>query len=604
MADGVAYLDGRRLQRCLIAGLDRLIAEREYLNKINVFPVPDGDTGNNLAQTALAAREAIGDAHDSAGQVLQRLADGALDGAQGNSGAILAQFFQGLATSLADKGRIMTAEFAEAMPAAAADTRNALTKPREGTIVTVLDAAAAAARSNSRVSDFAQLLPKITDASRTALSATTGQLEELRKANVVDAGARGLVCILEGCTDYLLHGSLRSEPAPPPEEFEGVFSDHHEHEVDLEYRYCTECMVTGTDLQPAAIRQELEALGNSMVIAGSAKRLRIHIHTNEPETIFELVGEFGEVGKTKADDMIGQARTLNRSDRDVVIVTDSAADIPEEILEEHDIHMVPLRVQFGTESHLDKAGMSPAEFRRELETNPNTPGTSQPTQGDLRRMFEFLGTHFEEILSVSVSSALSGTYQGNVSAASRTDVAERIRVADSLSASVGQGIITLRAAQLAEAGLRGEALQDAVSGEAGKVRSFALVSDLTNAVRSGRVKPWMKHIADWLKLTPVLTSNTDGTIGLGGVLLGRSNLVDKFARYVALRNSGNGPVEFAIAHGHNESGDADRLASQLSERLDDSSCLWKTEIGAALGVHAGMQALVVSFAPPPDPARH
>jgi len=341
MADGIVYLDGPRLQRCLIAGLDRLIAEREYLNKINVFPVPDGDTGNNLARTALAAREAISEVHASAGEVLARLADGALDGAQGNSGTILAQFFQGLATSLADNGRIVAAEFAQAMPAAAAETRSALTNPREGTIVTVLDAAADAAHANRRMRDFAKLLPTILEASRKALGATTNQLEELRKANVVDAGAHGLVCILEGCTDYLLHGSVRSEHVAPVIR-DDVFNDHHEHITDLTYRYCTECMVTGDALNKAAIRQTLEALGNSMVIAGSAKRLRIHIHTNEPESIFELVSDFGVVDKTKADDMIGQARTLNRSNRDVVIVTDSAADIPEDVLEAHDIHMVPL----------------------------------------------------------------------------------------------------------------------------------------------------------------------------------------------------------------------------------------------------------------------
>ncbi len=607
MTEGVAYLDGPRLQRCLVAGLDRVIAEREYLNRINVFPVPDGDTGNNLARTAIAAREAIAGAHSSAGEVLAKLADGALDGAQGNSGAILAQFFQGLATTLADKGRIVATELADAMPAAAEGTRKALANPREGTIVTVLDAAAAAA-GKQRWSDFAELLPALRDASRTALGATTEQLEELRKAGVVDAGARGLVCILEGCTDYLLHGSLRDEP-PPVEISAEVFGHEHEHATDLEYRYCTECMVTGTALDPAAIRQKLEALGNSMVIAGSAQRLRIHIHTNEPETIFDLVSEFGEVGKTKADDMIGQARALNRSNREFVVMTDSAADIPDAVLEAHDIHMVPLRVQFGEESHLDKAGMTPAEFRRELLVNPNRPGTSQPTQGDIRRMFEFLGTHFDRILAVAVSAALSGTYQGTVAAAARTDLDDRIRVFDSRNVSVGQGLIALRAAQFAEQGLRDAALATAIERVAGNVQTYALVSDLSNAVRSGRVKPYMQHLAGWLRLTPVLANTPDGKVGLGGVLFGRRNLTERFARRVARKLRGAGPVEFAIAHGYSEAEDARQLADSLQRLLPDATCAWQTEIGAALGVHAGMQALVVAVVPAmaaaeaqPDPA--
>ena len=599
MPDGVAYLDGPRLQRCLLAGLDRLLAEREYLNKINVFPVPDGDTGNNLAQTAMAAREAIVDAHSSAGEILNRLADGALDGAQGNSGAILAQFFQELADHLAGKGKILAEELAHAMPEAAAGTRSALTNPREGTIVTVLDAAAAAANAKRGCGDFAKLLPAILEASRKALSATTEQLEELRKAGVVDAGAHGLVCILEGCTDYLLHGSLRDQPKAPP--ISEDFSDHqHEHSTDLRFRYCTECMVTGEHLDASVIRQELEALGNSMVIAGSAQRLRIHIHTNEPETIFDLVGEFGEVGKTKADDMIGQARALNRSNRDVVIMTDSAADIPEDVLTEHDIHMVPLRVQFGTESHLDKTGISPAEFRRELETNPNTPGTSQPTQGDLRRMFEFLGAHFTEILSVSVSSGLSGTWQGTVAAAERTELTERICVVDSLNVSAGQGLLAVRAAKLAEQGLRGAKLVQAVNEQAGGIKIYALVSDLTNAVRSGRVAPWMKHLADWLRLTPLLTGTSEGKISISGIIVGRRKLPKKFAAHIVRQHKNSGPVEFAIAHGHSESADAELLRTQISTGLAGAQCAWQTEIGAALGVHAGMQALVVAVMPQHD----
>jgi DegV family protein with EDD domain len=595
MREGIGYLDGPRLRRCLTAGLDRLIAEREYLNKINVFPVPDGDTGNNLARTALAARAAIAEDCSSAAEMLTQLADGALDAAQGNSGVILAQFFQGLATALAGKERIHTAELAAALAAAAVTTRTALAKPREGTLVTVIDAAAAAAQRNSGCKDFAEFLPMVLAASRAALSATTEQLEELRKAGVVDAGGHGFVCILEGCTGYLLHGSLREQPAPRLPEVESAFADHLEHEMDLEFRYCTECMVSGENLNSNAIRQELEALGNSMVIAGSDSRLRIHIHTNEPESIFELVGEFGTVDKTKADDMIGQARSLTRVDRDVAIVTDSAADIAASVMDELGIHMVPLRVQFGTDSYLDKVGMSPAEFRRELLSNPNTPGTSQPTQGDFRRMYEFLGTHFGQTVSVHLSSGLSGTHQGAVTAAGRLDQEIALQIVDSLNVSVGQGLLTVRAAQLAEQGLRGEQLAAAIAAEAGGVHTFALVPDLTNAVRSGRIKALVKLIADLLHLTPILSNTQSGKIGISGFMFGRHNLVARFAKHTLSQLGGNRSWEYAIAHGYHEASDAQQLDELLSKQMPDAECAWKTEIGTALGVHAGMAALVVAF---------
>ena len=518
MREGVGYLDGPRLRRCLTAGLDRLIAEREYLNKINVFPVPDGDTGNNLARTAMAARAAIAEDCASAAETLTQLADGALDGAQGSSGVILTQFFQGLATVLAGKERIHTAELAAALADAAVTTRTVLAKPREGTIITVIDATATAAQRNSGCKDFAEFLPMVLNASRAALSATTEQLEELRKAGVVDAGGHGFVCILEGCTNYMLHGSLREHPAPQLPEVESA-----------------------------------------------------------------------------AGDMIGQARSLTRVDRDVAIVTDSAADIAASVMDELGIHMVPLRVQFGTDSHLDKIGMNPAEFRRELLSNPNTPGTSQPTQGDFRRMYEFLGAHFGQTLSVHLSSGLSGTHQGAVTAASRLNQEIALQIVDSLNISVGQGLLTVRAAQLAEQGLRGEQLALAVAAETTRIHTFALVSDLTSAVRSGRIKAIVKLIVDLLHLTPILGNTQSGKIGISGFIFGRRNLVARFANHVVGKLDSKRSWEYAIAHGYHEASDAQQLDDLLNNRMPDADCAWKTEIGTALGVHAGMAALVIAF---------
>jgi DegV family protein with EDD domain len=594
MPERVAYLDGPRLQRSFVAGLDRLIGEREYLNKINVFPVADGDTGNNMYRTALAARGAITDGEAPAGEILVRMADGALDGAQGNSGAILAQFFQGLATELAEHDRIQASDLAGALVAAAAATRAALATPREGTIITVIDAVADAAKSRRKNGDFAALLPAMLKAGQKSLAATTGQLEELRKAGVVDAGARGFVCILEGCVEFLMHGSLRDLP-DPPDIATADFAEHMHHEVDLEFRYCTECMVQGTDLNAGRIRQELEALGNSMVIAGSTKRVRIHIHTNEPESIFDLAGEFGTVTHTKADDMQGQTRTLNRKNRDIAIVTDSGADIPDAIMAALDIQMVPLRVQFGEDSHLDKMGMSSNEFRTELKRNTARPGTSQPTPGDLRRMFEFLGTHFKSVVSVNLSGMLSGTLQGARAAADLTEAAERIQTVDSKNVSVGQGLAVVRAAELAEQGMRGAQLIAAIEAEVDNIRNFAMVEDLSNAVRSGRVKPIVKYIADWLHLTPVLVSTPAGKVGISGFIIGRSNLIKRFGKHVARRQARGKRWQFAIAHGFSEADDAQVLADQLTTALPGSRCAWQTEIGSALGVHAGMEALVVAL---------
>jgi DegV family protein with EDD domain len=595
MPTGIHYLDGPRLRRCLMAGMQKLIADRDYLNQINVFPVPDGDTGNNLAQTATAAHQALANytGSGSAAAVLHSMADAALDAAQGNSGALLAQFLQGLATGTPATDRIQPEQLATAFAEAAAYTRGALESPCEGTILTAIDAAAAAAIQNLSMDDFAELLPAMLTAANIALQGTTDQLPELRKAGVVDAGAAGFCAILTGCTEFLLHGSLRDpEPAVTTQETVHV---HHEQITDLKYRYCTECMIGGTELEPLRVRHALQSFGNSLVVAGSSERLRIHIHTNDPERIFEFAAEFGEVQKTKADDMIGQARSLSRSNREVAIVTDSAADIPAELISALDIHIVPLRVQFGAASHLDRIGMSAADFRAELESNPAAPGTSQPTQGDLRRMYDFLTTHFTEVISIHLSGAVSGTWQGANNAANNSLHSEKIHLLDSRSVSVGQGLIVKHAAELAAQGIRGAELRALIEKDISSVRSFALVTDLSNAVRSGRIKPAVKRVADWLRLTPVLTSTADGKVGVHGFIPGRRKLVERFARYVCKAVGPSGAWEIAIAHSDTTLADAEQLETLLREQFETVTEAWRTDIGAALGVHSGMEALVVGM---------
>ena len=594
MRFNVRYLDVARLQRALAAGLKKLIAEREYLNRINVFPVADGDTGNNLAQTARAAlKPLVGSAHASVRRLLDAVAEAALDGAQGNSGTILAQYFQGLADALEDNPRVSTREFVKALSAAAKGTRAALENPREGTIISVIDSVAKAAQQ-STTKDFAELLPLLRDRAKAALQETTGQLEELRRAGVVDAGASGFVSILDGCVDFLFSGTIEKIDAEPDELPSHPAHDHHGLEQDLSYRYCTECLLANSELDIPELREILQPHGNSLVIAGSKRRLRVHIHSNDPEEIFELAGQHGEILQKKADDMIGQARTLHRKDRNVVIVTDSAADIPESLLTEYDIHMIPLRVQFGEESYLDKMGMSPADFRDELKNNPNKPGTSQPTPGDYRRMFEFLLTHFGQVTAISLGKQLSGTFQGAINAANNVSGQATLDVVDSANVSVGQGLLAVRAAELAEAGHTGKDLVSRIENERTTIRTFALVTDLSNAVRSGRIRPALKVLANWLHITPVLTNTKAGKIGVCGYLPGRFNLAKRFARLVAGQLDQSANWQLAVARDNEQANVVEQLVAELTHINPNVDVAWETDIGPAFGVHAGMNAVVVA----------
>jgi DegV family protein with EDD domain len=259
-----------------------------------------------------------------------------------------------------------------------------------------------------------------------------------------------------------------------------------------------------------------------------------------------------------------------------------------------DIHMVPLRVQFGEQSFLDKTGMSPAEFRAELATNPNRPGTSQPTQGDLRRMFEFLGTHFEQVASINLGSQLSGTYQGAANAAARSDSGDSIEIIDSANVSVGQGLLVARAAELAAEGVAGKDLLKQIEAEKTRIRTFALVTDLSNAVRSGRVAPALKILANGLRITPVLTNTPSGKIGVAGYIPGRFRLVQRFAKLAMRELSPDTHWTLAIAHGVAQADNAALLVERFKQQHKHIDVAWQTDIGPALGVHSGMDALVVA----------
>ena len=245
-ATAIPRLDAAELARALRAGIHRVLTASEHLDRINVFPVPDGDTGTNLAITLSATLGVLkrpAPAH--AGRLLTEVADAALDGARGNSGAILAQFFLGLGDRAGHLATLDAAEFADAIAGGATYARDALAEPREGTILTVLADVAGELKGlvGDGVRDFRALLARALDRAERSLEATRGQLDVLAAADVVDAGAAGFVLLLAGVAAYLDSGELDESEvafAAVPTEPEAAGG-----EAKLEHRWCTECMVSG-----------------------------------------------------------------------------------------------------------------------------------------------------------------------------------------------------------------------------------------------------------------------------------------------------------------------------------------------------------------------
>jgi len=589
-------LDGLRINRALKAGIARLLSRQEHLNKINVFPVPDGDTGTNLALTMHAVLGILQKAPEGhAGKTLTLVADAALDGARGNSGAILAQFFLGLGDRLGHLGNVGPDEFAEGVRGGADYARDSLSEPREGTILTVLTDFAHEVHAVQRegVRDFTALLRRGVTAARASLERTTFQLEALRKANVVDAGALGFVELIEGMTEYIASGSQDDPAVVVPELEESDLAEITAgQEEDLAHRYCTECVVTSERVDRRHLREQLSMLGSSLVVAGLHNKVRVHIHVNDPAEVFRVAARFGTVSGEKADDMQRQQHSAHVTGRKVAVVTDSAADIPFDELDRLDIHMVPVRVHFGDRSYLDKVGLTAEEFYAEIERNPLPPKTSQPPPGDFRRQFEFLASHFESVVSVNLSRRVSGTCSTAESAAARISTHGKVTVIDSMNASLGQGLIAMYAAECAQAGYDAARVIEATRAIVPRTFTFGLIGSLEYAVRGGRVPRWVKNVADGLKLMPVLHADRQGRVKAGGVLFGREHLKEKFARFVRHRMRADVPYRLLVGHANCEA-DGQWLLDQLT--TDNVVYRSLLPCGTAFGTHGGPGLLVAAF---------
>ena len=312
-----------RFRRVVEAACRHLDARRREVNDLNVFPVADGDTGDNMALTMRAVMDELdrldGLKVDEIGrdEIVQAVARAALMGARGNSGVILSQIVRGAAEELVSRPGelvdpvLVAAAFASAADAAYASVRD----PAEGTMLTVMREMAHVVaqelahmerprldlEASDEVQDalLAEVLDKATVAGKEAVERTTDQLDVLTKAGVVDAGAYGIVLILSGVVAGL-RGEVDTLPELPHHEPVRTTRPHHE---DSRFRYCTNFIVTGSGLEPRSYVPQLEEIGDSVLVVGDEATLKVHVHTDEPEEAVALFEEAGAVQRLDVADM-------------------------------------------------------------------------------------------------------------------------------------------------------------------------------------------------------------------------------------------------------------------------------------------------------------
>lgn len=301
-------LSGNDFKRMALGAYNTFLREHEYINSLNVFPVPDGDTGTNMLLTLGAVAKAIQEAPETGiGPVTKRAADSAIMGARGNSGVILAQIFRGIARGLAGKEQATSSEIGKAFQYGVLYAYRAVSRPVEGTILTVAKGIAKGARRAVRDNlGFAEILQQAVRSGKEELAKTPDLLPVLRTAGVVDAGGKGLIVFLTGCME-----GLDGTYAAPEANFDSTLTMFNaDAEFSPVHPYCTEFIVKPCNIAASEARQRLDQLGDSLVIAEGDAMLKVHIHSAHPGMVLESAVTWGTLHDIKIDNMADQHRHL------------------------------------------------------------------------------------------------------------------------------------------------------------------------------------------------------------------------------------------------------------------------------------------------------
>ena len=316
-------IDTSRVREMFEGGALNLENNINLVNSLNVFPVPDGDTGTNMTMTMTSSvKEMAAVEENRMDLVCQALAKGALRGARGNSGVILSQIFKGMASVLGDSDEVTTKIFARALKAGSDSAYDAVTYPKEGTILTVIRLVAQySVKISSKKSDFEEFFKLILTKGAEVLDATPDMLPVLKKAGVVDAGGKGLLLILEGMYNVLtgvkMEKTAETEAVSLPEmQSEGEFTDSHDPD-EIHFQYCTEFFIinlfkktTLSDIDK--LRDKLNKIGDCVIVVGDLSLVKVHVHTNNPDKALGYALQLGELDKPKIENMVEQNKALKK----------------------------------------------------------------------------------------------------------------------------------------------------------------------------------------------------------------------------------------------------------------------------------------------------
>ena len=582
-------IDGYDIREWFRFGLQEVALNKKHINAINVFPVPDGDTGTNLTMTLKAMAERPVSTR-SFSNMIERISESGLAHARGNSGIIFASYINGIAIEGKIHETVNLLEFSAAAHKAVDYAYKSIEKPVEGTMISVIrDWAFFLFSNHNKFEFFEDLLAEAYKTARISLDKTTEKLEILKKNKVVDAGGEGFVRFLKG-----INSTFNQEDMPIVEDeiyLEEILIDNNNHSP---FRYCTEIFMKLAGEEPEAIRHKLNLLGDSLIIASSHNKTRVHLHTDHPEEMMFLLKEYGEILDQKVDDMRLQNQVLYSRNSDVAILTDSIADISDDLMMKYQIHCLPLTILIDDVQFLDKSTIDLHGLFNYISHAKAYPTSSQPEPIRVQEKLDYLLEHYKSIIIITVAEKLSGTFSVFKREADRLEkLGHRVTVIDSKLNSGAQGLLVKKAAELMESGCTHEKIVKEVLESIPKIKIYVCLETIENAIRGGRVPNTIGRLGIAIGARPIMTLEANGKGAAFGVGFSKKGITKKILKLIRKTKKEKGIQSYSIVHAENI-GLAKVYEDFLTE-ITGKKPEFVTEISAITAIHTGPGSVAVSL---------
>jgi DegV family protein with EDD domain len=588
-------IDGRNLYYVFLAGAQKICDHQAELNSINVFPVSDHDTGTNLASTVRSVITNL-QPHPSIKITANLIAEAALVGARGNSGIIFAQFLYGFSTEISDKQSLTYLEFARGLRKSITLIYEAVSEPIEGTMLTVMrEWSEFLYQRKENINDFIQAILESMDVLNHSLQETKSKLDVLTKHNVVDAGAKGFVLFIEGILELIRRGNFRQLRKDNLQFTSDPIHEQDISDTDLNHRYCTEALMKNRSIKNEVLRKILLDFGDSAVIAGSQKQTHIHVHTDRPADMFNTLKDGGTLTFQKVDDMVRQQQIVYERKWPIALVTDSTCDLDEKILDDYQIHMLPINIQFGEDHYLDKLTLKPEQFYRLLDQTPEFPKTSQINEKSFLDLFSRLSSHYNSVIAIHLTGKFSGTYENGRKAGEKLQMKtdKRIDVVNSKNLSGGLALLVLRIAKAIEDGLSHEEIMNSVESWISEIRIYVSVRTLEYMIRGGRVSYVKGKFAEWLNINPIVSMDEQGASKLFDKTFSQRSNMRKVMRTITKETENRRIWNYIILHAQNPEA-ADWYSNEM-KILTGFPPVSTVNISPVIGMNAGIGAAAVAY---------